>query len=200
MNTRYNMIIIKGEIKTPNIISCVYNQYTKKMDVKFNNYLSGYMRLTGNIKREVLAGGHMGWNIYEQLFYQPSAMYGPLSPIVEGKPDISEQVVTVDGIDNSVYGMLNRSGYRNVIETNVIAQTGLKLNMDFIIPGLSASGGMAYQTYVRNETGTNQSYQRVLRGADLNVLDDFTPYKTFENTPLAYNKSSVFFYYLNLLR
>lgn len=37
MNTRYNMIIIKGEIKTADIISCMYNSYTKKMDVKFNN-------------------------------------------------------------------------------------------------------------------------------------------------------------------
>ncbi len=37
MNIKYNMIIIKGEIKTPNIISCMYNSYTKKMDVKFNN-------------------------------------------------------------------------------------------------------------------------------------------------------------------
>ncbi|MED9903507.1 MAG: AAA domain-containing protein [Lachnospiraceae bacterium] len=37
MNTRHNMIIIKGEIKTPDIISCMYNSYTKKMDVKFNN-------------------------------------------------------------------------------------------------------------------------------------------------------------------
>lgn len=173
--------------------------FRTNMDVKFNDYLSGYMRLTGNIKREVLAGGNMGWNIYEQLFYQPSTMYGPLSPMIEGKPDLSGQVLTVDGVDNPVYGMLNRSGYRNVIETNVIAQTGLKLNMDFITPGLSASGGMAYQTYVRNETGTNQSYQRLLRGDNLAVLDDFSMYKTFENTPLAYNKSSVFFYYLNLL-
>lgn len=37
MNTRNNMIIIKGEIKTPDITSCMYNSYTKKMDVKFNN-------------------------------------------------------------------------------------------------------------------------------------------------------------------
>lgn len=37
MNIKYNMIIIKGEIKTPNIISCIYNPYTKKMDVKSNN-------------------------------------------------------------------------------------------------------------------------------------------------------------------
>src|SRR5690606_15631134 len=83
-------------------------------------------------------------------------------------------------------------------ETNVIAQTGLKLDMGFLTEGLSASGGMAYQTYVRNETGTNQDYMRVLRGSDLSVLDKFTQYKTFENTNLSYNKSSVFFYYLNL--
>src|SRR5690606_24901398 len=69
----------------------------------------------------------------------------------------------------------------------------------FLVDGLSASGGMAYQTYVRNETTTTQNYQRVLRGNDFSTLDDFTTYKTFENTPLAYGKGSVFFYYLNLL-
>ena len=37
MNTRDNMIIIKGEIKTPNITSCIYNENTKKVEVKFNN-------------------------------------------------------------------------------------------------------------------------------------------------------------------
>jgi len=172
--------------------------FRTNMDVKFNNYLSGYMRLAGNVKREVLAGGNMGWNIYGQIFNQPSTMYGPLSPTIEDNPDLSNQVVTVDGLDNPVYGMLNRSGYTNVIETNIIAQTGLKLDMGFLTKGLSASGGMAYQTYVRNETGTSQSYVRALRDDDFSVLD-FTKYKTFENTPLTYGKGSVFFYYLNLL-
>ena len=37
MNTRYNMVIIKGEIKTSEITSCVYNRNTQKWDVKFNN-------------------------------------------------------------------------------------------------------------------------------------------------------------------
>lgn len=37
MNTRYYMVIIKGEIKTSEIISCVNNEYTHKWDVKFNN-------------------------------------------------------------------------------------------------------------------------------------------------------------------
>ena len=37
MNTRYNMILIKGEIKTSEIMSCRYNEETYKWDVKFNN-------------------------------------------------------------------------------------------------------------------------------------------------------------------
>lgn len=36
MNTRQNLILIKGEIKTSEIISCRYNADTQKMDVKFN--------------------------------------------------------------------------------------------------------------------------------------------------------------------
>src|SRR5690606_31549767 len=48
-------------------------------------------------------------------------------------------------------------------------------------------------------TTTTQSYKRLLRGNDFSTLDNFTTYKTFENTPLAYVKSSVLFYYLNLL-
>ena len=37
MNTRYYMIIIKGKIKTSEIMSCEYNRVTQKWDVKFNN-------------------------------------------------------------------------------------------------------------------------------------------------------------------
>lgn len=37
MNTRHYMLIIKGEIKTSEIISCVYNRDTQKWDVTFNS-------------------------------------------------------------------------------------------------------------------------------------------------------------------
>lgn len=37
MNTRENMVIIKGEIKTPEIRTCNYNPVTKKVDVCFQN-------------------------------------------------------------------------------------------------------------------------------------------------------------------
>lgn len=37
MNTRECMIIIKGEVKTIEIMSCVYNRDTRKWDVNFKN-------------------------------------------------------------------------------------------------------------------------------------------------------------------
>ncbi len=48
MDTRYNMIIIKDEIKTPEIVSCRYNADTKKWNVKFTNgktYSYGYINV-----------------------------------------------------------------------------------------------------------------------------------------------------------
>jgi len=45
MNTRYYMVIIKGEIKTSEIMSCVYNRDIHKWNVKFNTgktYLYAY--------------------------------------------------------------------------------------------------------------------------------------------------------------
>lgn len=37
MNTKKHMILIKGEIKTPEIKSCKYNTLTKKMDIEYNS-------------------------------------------------------------------------------------------------------------------------------------------------------------------
>lgn len=45
MNAKYNMVLIKDEIKTTEIMSCQYNKDTYKWDVKFNNgriYSYGY--------------------------------------------------------------------------------------------------------------------------------------------------------------
>ena len=37
MDTKVNMIIIKGKVKTSEIDSCKYNSDTERMDVQFNN-------------------------------------------------------------------------------------------------------------------------------------------------------------------
>ena len=57
MNTRYYMVIIKGEIKTSEIMSCVYNRNTQKWDVKFNTgktYSYAYLNVEKLTDPEVL--------------------------------------------------------------------------------------------------------------------------------------------------
>jgi TonB-linked SusC/RagA family outer membrane protein len=195
--------------------------FRANMDIDFNKYVSGFMRLTGSVKREKLTGNYslssanLGINDdgfaglyynpdgtvmpYVNIFYQPPTMFGPVSPIIEGNEAMSNQVVTVDGLDDPVYGLLNRSGYGQVLETNVLAQTGLNFNLEFITPGLTAGGSFAYQTYSRNQVATAQDYQRVVRGEPLSRLDNFSQYKFWTDGNLRYFSGDVFFYYLNLM-
>ncbi|MCK3683463.1 SusC/RagA family TonB-linked outer membrane protein [Maribellus sp. YY47] len=172
--------------------------FRSNMDVNFNQYVSGFMRLAGSVKREKQTGAGMNWDIYSNLLSLPPTMYGPLSPEIEDDPDQSNQVVTIVGVDNPAYGEINRSGYKEIIETNVIAQAGLSADLSFITKGLSVSGAMAYQAYLRNNTSTTQEYYKVIRENDYSVLDNFRKYGDDENTPLAYSKGSVYFYYLDL--
>ncbi len=41
MNTKKHMIIVKGEIKTPEIKFCHYNAQTQKMDITYQSGISG---------------------------------------------------------------------------------------------------------------------------------------------------------------
>lgn len=57
MNTRYCMVIIKGEIRTSEIMSCVYNRDNQKWDVKFNNgktYSYAYLNVEKLTEPDVL--------------------------------------------------------------------------------------------------------------------------------------------------
>ncbi len=78
MNPRTNMVIVKGEIKTAEIDSCVYNKDTQKWSVKFNNGKS-YPYLYSNVEKlenpEVLNPGmyHIGREGRE--FFDVEAIY-----------------------------------------------------------------------------------------------------------------------------
>lgn len=57
MNTRSNMVIIKGQIKTSEIMSCVYNTDTRKWDVSFHNgktYSYAYLNVEKLTQPDVL--------------------------------------------------------------------------------------------------------------------------------------------------
>jgi TonB-linked SusC/RagA family outer membrane protein len=178
---------------TPNVHSV---NFRSNVDVKLNNYLNGFLRLSGNVNRQQTAR-YDNTTIYNRIFNLPPTMYGPVTPINEEAPETGNQVVTHDQEDLPVYGLLNRAGYVRQLKTSIMSQAGLALDMSFLTPGLSATGLVAYQTYSNNITYTPQDFERHVRSKDYSVLE-FTKKGTNENTPLTYNKGSLFFYNLNL--
>ena len=182
---------------TPNPDVQIAN-FRSNVDVNLNSYLSGFLRLTGNVKREMLAGNSENRTHYSRVLSLPPTMYGPLTPASEDDPEAGNQVVTTSATNDPAYGSINRSGFAQIIETNVIAQAGLNFDMGFLTEGLSANGSMAYQTYGINTTATTQSYERWVRDSYMDELE-FTLTGSAQNTPLVYGKGSILFYHLNLL-
>ena len=72
------MVIIKGEIKTSEIMSCVYNRNTKRWDVKFNNgitYPYAYSSVEKLAKPDVLSPNMYRISRDGQEFFDVKAIY-----------------------------------------------------------------------------------------------------------------------------
>jgi TonB-dependent SusC/RagA subfamily outer membrane receptor len=106
------------------------------VNAKLNPYLSAYLNLAGNIKRERTPGnGIFSGSIYNSLFTMPSTVYGPTTPSytdADGHP-LGDQVVATSLESNPTYGMLNRSGYTRYTVTNIYAHFGLNLDCKWIV-------------------------------------------------------------------
>ena len=78
MNTRCYMVIIKGEIKTAEIMSCGYNRNTQKWDVKFNNgktYSYAYLNVEKLTDPEVLNPNMYRISREGREFFDVNAIY-----------------------------------------------------------------------------------------------------------------------------
>ncbi|MGO3805516.1 MAG: SusC/RagA family TonB-linked outer membrane protein [Sphingobacterium sp.] len=177
----------------------VWLNYRSNVDIQFNRYLRGFLRLSGNVKREKVPGGASNEGAYSSIFLMPPTSYGPLTPeILDDNGDVlveAGQIVTTDRVDNPTYGILNRSGYVNHTVTNISSQFGLDLDMSFLTPGLNLSGIFAYQTNSVGSLATKQDYQRFLRSEDWDELE-FTKKGEQNNTPLGYSKTHSYYYHL----
>lgn len=169
--------------------------FRSNVDVKFNKYLGGFIRLAGNIKNDKTTG-YGNSDIYSHIFTLPPTMYGPLTPSGEDYEN-GGQVVTHEDENYPVYGMLNRSGYIKNLSINITAQAGLDVDFGFLTKGLKLSGLMAYQTSTFNQTTIVRDFERYIRTKDMNGLY-FVKLGSTNNTPLSYGKVSTMDYNLNL--
>lgn len=164
----------------------VWVNYRTNLDMTLNKYIKGFLRLSGNIKRERTPGAGNA-TIYGSLFQMPSTTYGPLTP--------DGNVITTERIDAPTYGMLNRSGYYRHTVTNISSQAGLEVDLGFLTKGLSLTGTFAYQTNAVGSLSTTQNYERWIRTDNPDTLA-FVKKGSDNNTPLAYSKSSSYYYHL----
>lgn len=164
----------------------IWVNYRSNVDMNLNRYLRGFVRLSGNVKREHTPGEGNA-TIYSSIFQLPPTMYGPLTS--------DGQVITTQKVTSPTYGMLNRTGYINHTVTNTTSQFGLDLNLGFLTPGLNLTGIFAYQTNSVGSMRTTQDYERWMRDENAGDLS-FVKKGDQLNTPLSYSKSHLFYYRL----
>lgn len=78
MDTRYYMIIIKGEIKTSKVMSCTYNRNDQKWDVKYNDgkiYQYAYLNVEKLTHPDALDPNMYRISSGETVFYNVRAIY-----------------------------------------------------------------------------------------------------------------------------
>ncbi len=174
--------------------------FRSNIDVKINSWLSAMMRISGSINRVKTAGSTTA-SVYSALFKRPPTMYGSLSTVVNDEEGNivhkGNEVLTVDGVTDPVYGMLNRSGFIEQLKADVLSMGGLNADLSMVTEGLSASAVVAYQLSSNNNQSTLQKYQRwivVQNGDEVN----FQRLGSDENTPLSYAKTRQMYYNLNL--
>jgi TonB-linked SusC/RagA family outer membrane protein len=123
---------------------------------------------------------------------------GPLT--VEGYGVPGNEVLAQSGLESSIYGNINRSGYRQ--ETNTMLNSSLTLDwgLDFITPGLSTKVMLSYDSKARTISEGRRRFKLydyyVARSASeassFNIINDNV------NEAISLSKSMNSYYYMNL--
>ena len=174
--------------------------FRSNVDVSLARYLTGSLRLFGDVRKERTGGGKFMDAVYPSLYRIPSTVYGPVTPrVIDSSAgevlDEGGGVIVTDKVQETPYAMLNRMGYSQYTITNVYAKFALNLDMSFLTKGLSMTGSLAYHTNYWNALNATQTYERWIRSADMSTLS-FEPYGTQNNGDLSYSKGSQMYYQL----
>ena len=131
--------------------------------------------------------------IYPHLFSIPSAVYGPVTPAIDGADYPSNQVIVTQNENDSPYGLINRTGYTNYTVNNLYAKFGLNFDLGFLVKGLTFGGSIAYKSYSRKGLMTTKNYRRYQRDISSSDLE-FIRKGTSDNSSLSYGTDSDEFY------
>lgn len=134
--TNVNFVHQGNQYKTTNeLYKTSFNtnwfNFRSNVNMKINKYLSSFLRLSGNIRRDRTPNASVS-GLYSHLFYRAPNIYGPITPTIydeDGVTVLDEggKVIVDEKYQSSLYGMLNRGGFAKVRPSR------LMLNSDWIL-------------------------------------------------------------------
>ncbi|WP_026809955.1 SusC/RagA family TonB-linked outer membrane protein [Arenibacter latericius] len=164
-----------------------YN-FRSNADVKLTESLKAFLNVAGYLQTRnapyALGGDDpTDWIIYF-MNRLPATVPGPLTP--------DDGVITDGDVAWPAYGLLNRSGFVQTKESNVLASFGMEQQLDFITKGLSAKAILSFDTKSINRLEAQRSHEKFVQVIDNDNLDDqglpsvsYRLYNNDKNTPLS---------------
>ncbi|MEX0929864.1 MAG: TonB-dependent receptor [Balneolales bacterium] len=171
------------------------SNFRSNIDAKLNESgtLTTFLNAAGYLEKVNSPNASVG-NILRFINNQfPSVLAGPLAPNGEVLTGVG-----FEGIYNqSPYGMINRSGYRQQTRSNIAASWGLEQDLSSIVTeGLSAKFMGSFDTRSVHDLVGNKNYESWRQDIITENEEDIVTYTnadvTQENTPLSTSTSSAF--------
>ncbi|MGM5470140.1 SusC/RagA family TonB-linked outer membrane protein [Flavobacteriaceae bacterium LMO-SS05] len=164
-----------------------YN-FRSNADVKLTGTLNAFLNVAGYLQTRnapyALGGDDpTDWIIFF-MNRLPSTVPGPLTP--------DGGVITDGDVAWPAYGLINRSGFVQTKESNVLASFGMEQQLDFITKGLSAKAILSFDTKSINRLEARRSHEKYTQVIDEDNPDSegnpsvsYRPFNNDKNTPLS---------------
>ena len=144
--------------------------FRSNVEAKICSWLSTRVNLSGNIKKQHSPYAGTLADIYSHFFLTPPTIYGPVTPAFyneDGTVDDfydypSNQPIVTEHYTDNAFAQINRSGFSDLMETNVNASVALKFNLDVLTKGLSVSGVFGYHSFMSERNSQYTTYRRYL--------------------------------------
>ena len=136
--------------------------YRSNIDIQINKSLKAWLNLSGYLsdKNDPIVYGEVASAAQKGSYYYLLLANMADVPAIS-YPDLDPQgnIVSTPGADRTVYGYLNRTGYRITTNNNINSTLGLEQDLKFITKGLSARVIGSYDTRADHIRGFRRSYQ-----------------------------------------
>lgn len=140
--------------------------FRSNFDIEINDKLNMFLNVSGYMQKKndpvILPNNAAYLNdvagysvIIGSLIQTPSNYHNDLTP--EG--EVLSNSLKGGNVNNTPYGMLNRTGFRNTMINQVTATLGAEQQLEFITPGLSARAIVSYDATAINQQVRQRTFQ-----------------------------------------